>query len=763
MIRIFERDEDFREEELVRAAALVWHSMEKTLPAPEDCTHVFSPKFERKMGDVMVLERRNSRRSVLRWAVMVLICLTLGLGVLATLDTDAQAELFSWKRSYEEVSVTEGSVGVDILRYRDRLAHLTAENTITDIQTGEKLCDIPQSWIDRFPWINAVTFSPDGFLWLARYEDGAGMLLLRHDPTGSTPDCEMVLEDWKGGLMTGADGLQYASVRKFVVTEDYIYLMCMEDSFGKRLQVYTHDGQLHMDLLTADFEVDADGCFYTISSMTLDTLHKFKTDTKEMLWSVKCRQGDNDWRIYQLAADSTGEELYLLMNEHIYRYSAKTGKQLDVYMNRAGNMLLCETEFVRAMVVDDSGRLHIKSNTVIYRYDPIEGETLARPYTLTVAGPYKDSLIAQAIGLYEKANPGSRIEYRYAYESRSAYEKNIGGLRNQKMADLLAEIEDGEIDLVFATDEVPWLYALDSVDLTEWVVERTKEVELDGALLDAVADENGIFMLPLAVHEYYIEGNRTLMERLDISINDRTTWSEAFALYEKVEGTEYALFSATAKGDVLQWMLRSNADPSTGEIELTDPAVQSALEQLKAVWDKPNFFRNAGMTTATDLAPNVLFCLNGYNENRSIGDQYWDYFRYHEETGEQMELLSMFAGEQQTSRSSGSNHIAMILSEREADAAFDFLSHLTSPSVMGSSLLWQRPINGYVAREELNGAVEDHGSWTSAEIAKAFAEEYTAVCDSVNTIYREDVLPNTKITELIGYLEGKNDLDEVLK
>lgn len=766
MIRLFERDEDFREEDLIRAAAWVYHAMAETFPSPGEYTHDFSPEFERKMEAVIALERRNRQVPALRWAVIILLCLALGLGVMTALNPDARAGLFSWVRSYEEVVAAEDSVGVGILRCGERLARLTSGHTITDIYTGEKICDIPQSWLDRFPNGHALAFDPAGDLWLAQYEDGTGMLLLRHDPTGSTPDREMVLTDWRGSVLTGADGVQDASVCKLIVTEEYIYLMCMENSFDKRLQVYTREGALQMELLTADFAVAPDGCFYTTSSASLDILYKFDPDTKEMLWSSDSGRDENDWRIFQLAADPGGEDLYLLMNAHIYRYSAETGARQEVYMNRAGNMLLCETEFVRDMLVDDSGRLYLQAGQTIYRYDPIEDEARTRPCTLTVAGPYKDALIAQAIGLYEKANPGARIEYRYAYDSLRAYDADASDVRARKMADMLAEIEDGGIDLILAADDVPWLHRVAGgdrvLDLTRWLEGQADGMEPDAVLLDAVTDADGISMLPLAVHEYYIEGNRTLMEALEITVDAQTTWSHAFALYEKVEGTEYALFSAAAKGDVLRWMLRSNADPATGAVNLRDPAVQTALEQLKAIWSKPNFFRSTIGTNDTDLTPDVLFCLTGYNENRAIGDQYWDYAGYHEETGGDMALLPMFAGQAHTSRGFGSNHIAMVLSEGRTEAALDFLQHLTGAQVMGSSLLWQRPLNCAVAREGLNTAVRNYAG-APAETEKAFRSEYGAVCRAVNCIYREEVLPNTTTAALIRYLEGEISLAEALE
>lgn len=743
-------DRGFREEELTRAAALVHHSMAAALPIPESCNPVFSEDFEQKMAVLIGQERiQAKRRRHTRWAAVFVLLLTLSFAVSAVqlFDFDASAFLFSWNQRFDEVCMAENSEGIGILRYGNRLVHLTDDDQLLDLYTGEPVCVLPQSWLDRFPWINAVTFGPDGHLWLARYEDSTGMLLIEHDPEGIMPDREVLLPQWKGRLQTGEDGLQYSSVRKFIVTEDFVYLLCMEDSYDKRLQVFTHDGKLHMEALTSDFEVDADGCFYTTGSDNqVHKLFKFDPYTKEMVYAAESRWTERNWRVFQMALDPDTDDLYLLMNEQIERYSAKTGQWQESCMQRAGNMLLCETELVRTMLVDQ-GTIYLKAGMDIYRYDAIDGDGAAIEPTLTLRATHRDSLVMQAIGLYEKAHPGTRIRYEYLYDSLQAYRQDADVVRQQKLESLYGAAEQGEADLILVPDDaVP---ALEKAQLASFVPDETA----DGTLLKALNGTGEITMVPLAVYDYYIEGNRTLAAQLGIPVDSATRWSDVFALYPQVDGSDHYLFSAASKREVLAWFLRSNADPETGMVDLRDPALQAALHQLKAIWNAPNFFMYAEETIYTDLKPHSLFCLSGFNEYRALADQYWDYYNYRSRSGGEMMLLPMFAGETGTSRPVGSSRIALLPAGGASEKAADLLRFMLDRQVQSSSLLRDRAMHTAAFAARMQDVIGD--SDRPREQALRFTQEYRQITDSVSALYREEVLPDEQLHLLMDFLNDQ--------
>ena len=84
-------------DDLLRAAAAdVRTAMLDALPAPEECSHTFSPQFERKMQKLIRQQKAGYR--LLRQVAAVFFALLIGSSVWLMVDTEARAAFLQCRR-----------------------------------------------------------------------------------------------------------------------------------------------------------------------------------------------------------------------------------------------------------------------------------------------------------------------------------------------------------------------------------------------------------------------------------------------------------------------------------------------------------------------------------------------------------------------------------------------------------------------------------------------------------------------------------------
>lgn len=81
---------------LKEAANAINQSMLEALPKPEECTHIFSAAFERKMRKLIRRANHPIVYKVLSRAACVLIVLALSAGLFLTFHTEARAAVVDW-------------------------------------------------------------------------------------------------------------------------------------------------------------------------------------------------------------------------------------------------------------------------------------------------------------------------------------------------------------------------------------------------------------------------------------------------------------------------------------------------------------------------------------------------------------------------------------------------------------------------------------------------------------------------------------------
>lgn len=92
-------DFPFSDEELKKAAGLVYESMLNSLPAKVEQPHTFSEAFEEKIDRLYAKQKaRRSRHRFLRSAAAILAVVLIVTGVWLSTDTDAWADFRQWIR-----------------------------------------------------------------------------------------------------------------------------------------------------------------------------------------------------------------------------------------------------------------------------------------------------------------------------------------------------------------------------------------------------------------------------------------------------------------------------------------------------------------------------------------------------------------------------------------------------------------------------------------------------------------------------------------
>lgn len=90
------------DEMLTQAAAELADAINASLPAPEECQHQFSAKFERKMNRLIYRTNHPFQQCILRSAAIILLVILLGFSSLLAVSVEAREAVFGWIRDQYE-------------------------------------------------------------------------------------------------------------------------------------------------------------------------------------------------------------------------------------------------------------------------------------------------------------------------------------------------------------------------------------------------------------------------------------------------------------------------------------------------------------------------------------------------------------------------------------------------------------------------------------------------------------------------------------
>lgn len=90
------------DEMLAQAAAELADAINASLPAPEECHHQFSAKFERKMKRLIYRTNHPIQHRILRSAASILLVILLGFSSVLAVSVEAREAVFGWVREQYE-------------------------------------------------------------------------------------------------------------------------------------------------------------------------------------------------------------------------------------------------------------------------------------------------------------------------------------------------------------------------------------------------------------------------------------------------------------------------------------------------------------------------------------------------------------------------------------------------------------------------------------------------------------------------------------
>lgn len=90
------------DEILAQAAAELADAINASLPAPEECQHQFSAKFERKMNRLIYRTNHPIQHRILRSAASILLVILLGFSSVLAVSVEAREAIFGWVREQYE-------------------------------------------------------------------------------------------------------------------------------------------------------------------------------------------------------------------------------------------------------------------------------------------------------------------------------------------------------------------------------------------------------------------------------------------------------------------------------------------------------------------------------------------------------------------------------------------------------------------------------------------------------------------------------------
>lgn len=90
------------DEMLAQAAAELADAINESLPSPSECTHQFSPQFEKKMKRLIRRANHPTVYRALRSVVSILLVIMIGFGSTLAVSAEAREIVFGWvKQQYE--------------------------------------------------------------------------------------------------------------------------------------------------------------------------------------------------------------------------------------------------------------------------------------------------------------------------------------------------------------------------------------------------------------------------------------------------------------------------------------------------------------------------------------------------------------------------------------------------------------------------------------------------------------------------------------
>lgn len=90
------------DEMLAQAAAELADAINASLPAPEECRHQFSAKFERKMKRLIYRTNHPVQHRILRSVASILLVILLGFSSVLAVSVEAREVVFGWVREQYE-------------------------------------------------------------------------------------------------------------------------------------------------------------------------------------------------------------------------------------------------------------------------------------------------------------------------------------------------------------------------------------------------------------------------------------------------------------------------------------------------------------------------------------------------------------------------------------------------------------------------------------------------------------------------------------
>ena len=264
--------------------------------------------------------------------------------------------------------------------------------------------------------------------------------------------------------------------------------------------------------------------------------------------------------------------------------------------------------------------------------------------------------------------------------------------------------------------------------------------------------------------------NTNLADELQIQVNwQNASWSEIIDLYEKLKGTEYALFSTYSKERLLSRILISNMpdliDYKAGEMELDQEWFVDLLIRIKELWNDPNFIRVVPYSYLPTTDPSVLINIDGKTEGKSEGDVMAGYVQRQINGETKVQIIPLFCGEKSSNRTAGSQYMYSISAWSEhQEEAWDFLRFLVEQKVQNRSVLRDRPLN-LEAREDriaLKAADQGLAGKEAKYYIKHHIEEMQSVYENVDKLFDMGEIKETLWLILSDYMNGEVSLEDAL-
>lgn len=690
-----------------------------------------------------------------------------------------QAGMMKKGKIYQETLVREidppGSWG-NIIAYPNGMAILIIrENNawIEDLLTGEKVMDIPAEWMENGR-LQEVTFDSEGACY-GVVISGDGQIKLLSSRENSSAK-EIFLEGTT------------ERITKLMVKGHYFY--CTDSN--NFLSIYDLDGTIVKKIGNAEtFYVDGKNRLYVLG-IYAPMLRVFDMEEDKALYSesplthspVKYPPQE----VYNLSYDEKSDILYLGGGSFVQTFQPDNGEFLD-------NVLDCNRDtadlgnYYPGMWVDERQTLYFtcwsqpinqgKHENLnqwpglklrVYRYDIAEDPKKDLPYTLTVTAPYRSDYMARVIQQFETENPGQKVKYNYAYNSRMEFTNNADrdGFFDRWRLELLTG-DAGDILMTGGAWSDIYHYFANTdlfVDLKPKLTQSESYKELDQGLLDSVMIQGQIKGVPFATDYYYAQIDPGICEQLNIDLDwNHATWSDVLGLLEKFEGTDYYLFDVNGNTErAFTRMLISNMpdliDREEKTMDLRQPWFLDLLKQWKAAENHPNFAKKNGFMWLTGKG---LISIDGMTNGDSEEEETLAPNSFYEITGNQLEICPLFLGEQSANRTATSSDLYSICAQsKNKEMAWKLLNVGLRKEIMEQRALSVGPLNREARQERICRVIDSSGE--DQQRVAYFYNQMNQVYGNVDALYDMEKIKEDLYKKLWNYVRKGSDadLDEIL-